>query len=146
MAELYIGLLKEAVRKDMKDSDSPLKFWDFCAERRVLINNLTLKNLFKLNGVNANLKVTGDPGDISNLCSLGWFEWCYFRDGAPFPYQVEKLGRCLGPATNYSNEMAQWILKDTMRITASHTIRPLTEDEYQDLNLIKEQENFMEKC
>ena len=32
LAELYIGLLKEAVRKDMKDSDSPLKFWDYCAE------------------------------------------------------------------------------------------------------------------
>ena len=122
LAELYIGLLKEAVRKDMKDSNSPLKFWDYCAERRVLINNLTSKNLFKLNGANANLKVTGDPGNISNLCSLGWFEWCYFRDGAPFPYQAEKLGRCLGPATNYSNEMAQYILKDTMRITASHTV------------------------
>ena len=26
LAELYIGLLKEVVRKDMKDSDSPLKF------------------------------------------------------------------------------------------------------------------------
>ena len=28
LVELYIGLLKEAVRKDMKDSGSPLKFWD----------------------------------------------------------------------------------------------------------------------
>ena len=28
LAELYIGLLKEAVCKDMQDSDSPLKFWD----------------------------------------------------------------------------------------------------------------------
>ena len=26
LAELYIGLLKEAVRKDMKDSNSPLRF------------------------------------------------------------------------------------------------------------------------
>ena len=26
LAELYIGLLKKAVRKDMKESDSPLKF------------------------------------------------------------------------------------------------------------------------
>ena len=33
LAELYIGLLKESVCKDMKDSDSPLKFWDYCAER-----------------------------------------------------------------------------------------------------------------
>jgi hypothetical protein len=29
-AELYIGLIKEAVRKDMKDSKCPLAFWDYC--------------------------------------------------------------------------------------------------------------------
>ena len=146
LAELYIGLLKEAVCKDMKYSDSLLKFWDYCAERRVLINNLTSKNLFQLNGANANLKIVGDPGDISNLCSLGWFEWCYYSDRNEFPYQEEKLGRCLGLSANYLNEMAQWILKDTMVITPSHTTRPLTEDEYCDLNLIKERDNFMEMC
>ena len=31
-AELYIGLIKEAVRKDMKDSSCPLPFWDYCVE------------------------------------------------------------------------------------------------------------------
>ena len=36
--------------------------------------------------------------------------------------------------------MAQWILKDTMKIVAPHTIRPLTKDEHRDLNLIKERE------
>ena len=41
LAELYIGVLKEAVQKDMKDLDSPLKFWDYCAERIGLIDNLT---------------------------------------------------------------------------------------------------------
>ena len=105
----------------MEDSDNPLRFWDYCAERRVLTNNLTLKNLFKLNEGNANLKITDDAGDISNLFSLEWFEWCYFRDGSPSPYQAKKLGRCLGPAVNYSNEMAQWILKDTMKVTAMHS-------------------------
>ena len=33
-AKLYVGLFKEAVRKDMLDTDSPLIFWDYCAERR----------------------------------------------------------------------------------------------------------------
>ena len=119
---------------------------DYCAERRVLINNLTSENLFKLNGANANLKISGDAGNIANLCSLGWFEWCYFRDRSPFPYQEEKLGCCLGPAANYTNEMAQWILKDTIKITASHTVRPLTEDEHRGFNHIREREIFMEKC
>ena len=42
-AELYIGLIKEAVRKDMCESNSPLCFWDYCVERRARINNLTAK-------------------------------------------------------------------------------------------------------
>ena len=33
-----------------------------------------------------------------------------------------------------------------MVIIASHTTRPLTVDEYCDLNLIKDRDNFMEKC
>ena len=74
LAELYIGSLKETVRKDMKDSDSPLRFWDYYAERRVVINNLTSKNLFQLDGGNANLKIVENAGDISNLCHLGWFK------------------------------------------------------------------------
>ena len=32
-AKLYIGLIKEAVQKDMKDSNCPLAFWDYCVER-----------------------------------------------------------------------------------------------------------------
>ena len=28
LAELYIGLMKEAVQKDINDFNSPLKFWD----------------------------------------------------------------------------------------------------------------------
>ena len=72
--ELYIGLLKKSVCKDMKDSDSSLRFWDYCTKRRILFNNLTSKNLFQLNGANANLKFVGNAGNISYLYSLGWFE------------------------------------------------------------------------
>ena len=33
-AELYIGLIKEGIQKNMKDSNCPLVFQDYCAERR----------------------------------------------------------------------------------------------------------------
>ena len=46
LAELYIGITKEAIRKDMQESDSPLILWDYCAERRARIKNLTARNLF----------------------------------------------------------------------------------------------------
>ena len=43
-AELYIKLMKEAVRNDMRESHSPLPFWDYCLERRVRIYNLTAQD------------------------------------------------------------------------------------------------------
>ena len=33
MAELYIGLLKGAVQKEMRESDSPMCLWDYCVEK-----------------------------------------------------------------------------------------------------------------
>jgi hypothetical protein len=111
-AELYIGLIKESVRKDMRMTSSPLVLWDYCMERRALIFQITAKTLFQLNGVNPHTFTFGTEADISNLCQYGWYEWVYFRDvKTSFPYQKECLGRCLGPAKNEGNAMAQWILK-----------------------------------
>ena len=62
LAELIIGLLIEAVRFDMHRSESPMIFWDYCAERRALINISTAKNLFQLQGSNANAAILGDSG------------------------------------------------------------------------------------
>jgi hypothetical protein len=51
-AELYIGLIKEAVCKDMRMTSSPLVIWDYCMEHRALIFQITAKMLFQHNGVN----------------------------------------------------------------------------------------------
>jgi hypothetical protein len=129
-AELYIGLIKEAVRKDMKDSYCPLAFWDYCVERRARINNMTAKDLFKLHGSNAHTSLTGDEGDISNLCQFKWYEWCYFRDHKnAFPNPREVLGRVLGPAKGEGNEMAQWILKGNGNVVPRRSSRPLKPEE-----------------
>ena len=110
-AELYIGLVKEAVRKDMKESDCPIALWDYCAERRVRIHNLTAKNLLQLDGQTPSFSITGDEGDISNLCQFKWCEWVYYHEGsANFPLPCEVLGRSLGPTKGEGNEMAQWCL------------------------------------
>jgi hypothetical protein len=125
-AELYIGLLKEAVRKDMKESDCPLALWDYCVERRARINNLTARNLFSLHGNTPHQDMTGEEGDISNLCQYGWYEWCYFREKKnKFPFNREILGRILGPATGEGNEMAQWVLKANGNVVPRRTCRPL---------------------
>eukprot|EP00985_Skeletonema_marinoi_P034589 scaffold44324_cov402-Skeletonema_marinoi.AAC.1 len=34
LAERFIGLLKSGVRADLRDSNAPMVFWDYCLERR----------------------------------------------------------------------------------------------------------------
>jgi hypothetical protein len=142
-AELYIGLIKEAVRKDMKASDCPIVFWDYCVERRARINNLTAKDNFKLHGSNAYTLLTGAEGDISNMCQYGWYDWCYYREQkAKFPFNREVLGRVLGPAKGEGNEMAQWILKENENVVPRRTVRPLQVDEVHSPTEIKKREIF----
>lgn len=129
-AELYIGIIKEAFRKDMKDSNCPLPFWDYCVERRARINNLTAKNLFQLHGTTPHQAVTGEQGDISNICQYAFYEFCYYREHtAGFPHNQEVLGRVLGPARGEGNEMAQWILKANGNVVPRRSHRPLKTEE-----------------
>ena len=129
-AELYIGLIKEAVRKDMHKLNSPLCFWDYCVERRARINNPTAKNAFRLHGSTPHTLTTGDEGDISNLCQYGWYEWCYFRDQtAAFPNNKEVLGR----------------LKVNGRVVPRRSLRPLKVDEIHIPVEIKKREVFDER-
>ena len=93
-AELYVGLFKEAVRKDMLDTNSPLIFWDYFAERRALRTNMTAKNPFQLQGETPHFATFGEQGDISNISQFGWYEWVYCRETeAPFPFPANILGQ-----------------------------------------------------
>ena len=126
-AELYIGLLKEAVRKDMRESNSPMTLWDYCVERRARINNLTAKDNFKLHGTMPHTATLAEEGDISSVCQFGWYEWCYYHEQmAAFPHNREVLGRVLGPAQGEGNEMAQWVLKANGRVVPQRSLQPLT--------------------
>ena len=144
-AELYIGLLKESVRKDMRETDSPMVFWDYCLERRARIHNLTAKSNFKLHGSTPHTVTTGEEGDISNLCQFGWYEWCYFREHtASFPNNKEVLGRVLGPARGDGNEMCQWILKGNGKVVPRRSPRPLQTAELHSPIEIKKRKVFDE--
>ena len=45
-AELYISLLKEAVQKDMEESNSPMVLWDYTIEQQAIIHNAIPRSLF----------------------------------------------------------------------------------------------------
>ena len=79
--------------------------WDYCAERRALIHNLTPRDLFQLDKASPYERQYGVQGDISNLCVFDWYDWCYYwEEGTKlFPHVKEILRRVLGPAKNERN-------------------------------------------
>ena len=129
-AELYIGIVKRAIKRDLRESDAPMRFWDYCAERIEKVNNATAKNLFQLEGQTAHYHITGQQPDISNISQFAWYEWVYGRDvSRRFPDQSLVLGRALGPATNVGSEMSQWVVVRSGDVVPFATIRPLTDAE-----------------
>ncbi len=111
----------------MHSSGSPLVLWDYCMEQRSLIFQITAKKLFQLYGTNPHTMAFGTKVETSHICQYGWYKWVYYRDvKTSFPYQREWLGRCLGPAKNEGNAMAQWILKENGKVVPRCTQRCLT--------------------
>ena len=126
-AELYIGLFKESIRKDLSRTNCPLVLWDYCAERRAAIHNVIPRDLFQLNGSNPTSATFGTQGDISNICTFDWYDWCYYREegGTQFPFQKRSLGRVLGPIKNQGNEMTQAVLTIKGKVVPRRTCAPL---------------------
>ena len=117
-AELCMGLIKEAVRKNVKEANCPLAFWDHCVERQARINNLTARDLFQLHGANPHTALFSEEGDISDLCQFKWCEWCYYQENTnEFPFNREILGRVLGLAKGE----AQWVLKANGNVVPRRT-------------------------
>jgi hypothetical protein len=96
-------------------------------ERRALIVQIIAKKHLQLNGTNPHTMTFGTKADIYHIFQYGWYKWVYYRDvKTSFPYQRERLGRCLGPAKNEGNAMAQWILKENGKVVPRRTLRCFT--------------------
>jgi hypothetical protein len=114
-AEMYIGLLKEAVRQDcLHQSNAPMVLWDYCLECHATIHNASIpRPLFQNNGSTPHEAPTFcEQGDISNICNFGWYQWVYYSNSGTFLPEApkERLGHVLGPAKNEGSEMSQWVL------------------------------------
>ena len=110
--ELYIGLSKEAVRKDLRESNSPMSLWCYCIQCRARIHNAIPCPLFQTQGQTPHAATFGVQGDISNICNFGWYKWVYYRDHRSVPENKEKLGSVLDPVPNEGNEMSQAVALD----------------------------------
>ena len=87
--------------------------------------------------------MTGEEGDISNLCQYKWYEWCYYREHtANFPHNRKVLGHVLGPARGEGNEMAQWILKANGNVVPRQMHQPLQTAEIHSPTEVKKRKVF----
>ena len=127
----------------MKEANCPLAFWDYCIERRARINNLTAKNVFSLHGTSPYTALTGEEGDISNLCQYKSYDGCYQREEREkFTFNREILGRFLGPSTGAGNEISQWVLKENGNVVPRRSTRPLQVDELHSKTEEKKRKTF----
>ena len=79
-----------------------------------------------MHGSNAHNQMTGDKGEIFNLCWFKWYNWCYFRDiNQALPLNKEKLGQVLGTARGEGKQLLQCILKDDTNVVPCCSLRPL---------------------
>ena len=49
-AELYIGLMKRAIGKDIRETNSPMSLWCYACKRHAAITTLTSNSLLQLQG------------------------------------------------------------------------------------------------
>ena len=54
-------------------------------------------DIFELDGMTPETKMSGETSDITTLCEFGWYQWVYFRDTSmTFPGDKLVLGRYSG--------------------------------------------------
>ena len=142
-AERAIKTLKDETKNDLFQSNCPMVLWDYALERRAKIICSTPRSNYLLDGSTPHTKLTGQIADISNLIDFGWYDWVIYRvEGQKFPFQHQKLGRCLGPATHAGNTMSQWVLTRTGDVMPIQTLRRLTESERNNKSMIDRMNEF----
>lgn len=129
-AERAIKTLKDETKNDLFQSNCPLILWDYALERRAKIICSTPRSNHLLDGNTPHTRLTGQVADISNLIDFKWYDWIVYRvEGQKFPFQHQKIGRALGPATHAGNMMSQWVLTATGDVMPIQTLRRLTDSE-----------------
>ena len=82
MAELYVGLLKVGMHKDVHKDQSPMVFWDCCADQRGGVFSMTARDLLQLNDTKTYTMNISDEAVIYKMCAFGWYKWCHYFDAS----------------------------------------------------------------
>jgi Reverse transcriptase (RNA-dependent DNA polymerase) len=128
LAEASIRELKRSVRRAMRRSGSPRKFWNFCGVWCAAIRRLT--SMDKLDGRTPTEVVTGTTPDITQYAQFDWYEPIRFLDNRhAFPNEKKLLGRFLGVAEHCTDVMAFRILTEIGTILTRKSVWAITDAE-----------------
>jgi hypothetical protein len=145
-AEGGIREVKKGAGRKMVKKKSPKMLWDDCLELEGQIRSNTAHDIFELQGETPETILSGETSDISQLCELGWYDWCKFRDvAAPFPQDKQVLGRYLGPSVDIGPAMTAKLLKSNGQVIHTSTYRSLTPDELLSVEESKARDEFDKK-
>ena len=98
-------------RKILK-SGCPRPLWDHCIELEALISSHAVLDIYGLQGQVPETVMSGQTGDISNLCEFEWFQWLmFFQPKETYPDNKMFIGRWIGPAIDVGTGMTYKILR-----------------------------------
>ena len=117
---------------------------DYAIERRAMIHNVILRPLFQNNCLTPYAVTYGKSGDISNICTFGYYEWVYYRDNDFFSSNKDKLGRVLGLIRNEGNEIDQAVPTSKGTVVPRRIMRKITKAENIDEKENKKRTTFDE--
>ena len=78
----------------MTKMKSPKVLWDDCLDLEAYIRSNTALDIFDLDRMTPETKMSVETSDITIFCEFGWYQWVYFRDTSmTFPGDKLVLGR-----------------------------------------------------
>jgi hypothetical protein len=125
LAESAIRDLRPMYRKALRLTNAPLVLWDHCMKLMAAIRSHTALNVLSLQGETPHTVLTGDTGDISQLCEFSWYDIVWYID-ITVTMQNRKLGRYLGPSPDIGQAMSSKILAAKGTVIVQTSILPLS--------------------
>ena len=134
-AEGGICELKRGSGRKMTKMNLPKVLWGDCLELEAYIRSNKDLDIFELDGMTLETKMSGKKYDITTFCEFGWYQWVYFRDTyVTLPGDNLVLGRYCSPSIDFGPALTTKILINNGQQVHRSTYRALTPDELLDLD------------
>ena len=129
----------------MIKTQSPKRLQDHCAKLEAHIRSLTAHDHYSLDCEVPETGIKVHTAEISTICEYEWYEWVMYNYTTwQFPDPNFVLVQYLVPAIDVGSAMTANILNNTGEVVPRFTLRPLTMEEMDNLDLKEHYRKFDE--